>query len=361
MMKNPEDRDPKAPEWEVLDRHFAGEDVVDERTFVAGWLALSTADERLGRALRSPIDPATFPDPHLFAARIDRAIDREAAAMPAKRQSMGRHRSFALAAVSSAMVLCAGWLGWQRIQAGETLVRSYATVRAERTTVSLPDGSRVMLAPETELRYAETKRGDRRVTLTGQAFFTVQSDPAHPFMVQTAGTVTKVLGTAFDVRHYANEPAVRVTVVSGRVSAKPSARGTDARVLGPGHVGVLTDSAIAVRTDSAMLRAVEWTRGKLSFSGAPVPEMLQSVGRWYGYEFRLAGRDSAALAAQHVSATFDVRRPNDVLTTIKALLGVTMTFEKNVVTLRAEPSEVAVPRRRGVQFMDSTRQREVGK
>jgi hypothetical protein len=85
--------------------------------------------------------------------------------------------------------------------------------------------------------------------------------------------------------------------------------------------------------------------------------MLATLGRWYGYEFRL---DDTTLAASHVSIGFDADRPAEALNTVKAVLGVSMTFDGNVITLRREHDNHAsshAPQRTSYRHSDS----EVGK
>jgi ferric-dicitrate binding protein FerR (iron transport regulator) len=57
--------------------------------------------------------------------------------------------------------------------------------------------------------------GDRVIGLTGQAYFDVAKDAAHPFRVSANGVNVNVLGTRFDVMAYADEPTINTTLVNG--------------------------------------------------------------------------------------------------------------------------------------------------
>jgi len=85
----------------------------------------------------------------------------------------------------------------------------------------LPDGSTVLLAPESSIRYSvqgfESHRS-REVFLSGEAFFEVVPDPEVPFYVFTEGLTTRVLGTSFNVRAIPGEKQVEVAVKTGRVA-----------------------------------------------------------------------------------------------------------------------------------------------
>jgi len=216
---------------------------------------------------------------------------------------------------------------------GESAVvssRHYATATGERGAVTLADGSRVTLAPQSALDVVTFANGHRVATLTGEAYFDVTPHADAPFAVRTRLGTARVLGTAFDIRHYPTDAALRIAVASGKVEV------TGARV-----PVIVTAGSVAVVTDSTMMADVRpergeqaaWKDGQLVFRDIPVPEMLQTVGRWYGYEFRL--RDST-LATQHVTASIKLNTNTTLLmNAIKSLLDVTMTFDGEVVTLQA--------------------------
>jgi len=215
----------------------------------------------------------------------------------------------------------------------------YATARGQRTAVVLPDGSRVMLTPETQLRFSTDARGARQVDLTGEAFFSVAPQAHRPFIVRTGSVMTRVLGTNFDVRHYSNESETQVAVTSGRVEIGGQFTPV---VLVAGAVGRMTDSSVVVSVNGNADGIASWTEGHLVFRDIPVATMLQALGRWYGYEFHLT---DSTLAASHVWIGLNADQPSAALNTVKAVLGVTMTFDGNVVTLRPERTDSSTLKR----------------
>lgn len=87
-------------------------------------------------------------------------------------------------------------------------------------TVALSDGSSVVLEPDSRVSYKEdmSKDSTREIVLEGEAFFNVTRDVNRPFLVRTDNIVTKVLGTSFRVKAYANQNDVWVAVSEGKVS-----------------------------------------------------------------------------------------------------------------------------------------------
>jgi ferric-dicitrate binding protein FerR (iron transport regulator) len=215
--------------------------------------------------------------------------------------------------------------GRSQERAGGT--RVYATQPAQRASIDLPDGSRVLLAPATTLRYIENRRGARTIELVGQAYFTVTHDPNHPFVVRTGAVETRVLGTAFDVRHYNTDDIVQVAVVTGKVSTGGA---YEPLILTPGRVGRLTDSTATTVSAGDLSAITGWTRGELTFRNTPVLAVLAEVTRWSGYEFRVT---DTAFVARRVTTVLLADDPSKTMTLLQDLLDVTMTVQGNVVTL----------------------------
>jgi transmembrane sensor len=101
---------------------------------------------------------------------------------------------------------------------------SLSTPRAGQFILTLPDGSRVWLNNASTIRYPVAFTGaDRSVELTGEAYFEIAKDAAHPFHVLVhkgdgdAGGSIEVLGTSFNVMAYTDEPAERTTLVDGSI------------------------------------------------------------------------------------------------------------------------------------------------
>lgn len=81
----------------------------------------------------------------------------------------------------------------------------------------LPDGSNVWLKPSSKIKYVyNDKNNTREVWMTGECFFDVKHDALHPFIIHAGDLHTRVLGTSFNIKAYANAPT-EVSVVSGKV------------------------------------------------------------------------------------------------------------------------------------------------
>jgi len=251
-----------------------------------------------------------------------------------RRDSVSRSWRMAIASVAVGCLLVGGGLFVRHIAPTRAIHthagKTYTTIDGQRATVTLADGSRVTLAPHTVLHVGEAFGHETRVVeLTGEAYFDVPATSRLPFVVRSGAITTRVLGTAFDVRHYADDRDVRVAVVSGKVAVSRHAHGSPVTVTA-GMIAFATDSSTTTTSVDRMDHYTGWTDGKLVFEQTPVTTMLVTVGHWYGYEFRLA---DSALARQHVSGEIDGSSSRTMLKTLEQMLDVRMTFDGNVITL----------------------------
>ena len=188
-------------------------------------------------------------------------------------------------------------------------------------TLPLPDGSTVRLAPESRLRYPQRfGRGGRPVHLTGEAFFDVARDSTSPFAVLAEGTVTRVLGTSFNVQAYPDGDEVEVDVYSGEVAVSvrdPGAEGNATAGRRPADGRSRTSTRGASGAESPPVRLLpnqrvtfDRKRGELALDISRAPRLLSSGTRVHGRRFVDAsfGEVARALATAY-GVTIDLDDP----------------------------------------------------
>jgi len=95
---------------------------------------------------------------------------------------------------------------------------SITVPRGAKSNITLPDGSNVWLNAGTTLTYNQDYgQKERRLHLTGEAYFDVARDRLHPFIVQTSDMVVKALGTRFNVKAYPDEKTISATLEEGKI------------------------------------------------------------------------------------------------------------------------------------------------
>lgn len=187
-------------------------------------------------------------------------------------------------AASVLLVLIAGYLLMRPNDTPD--MRSVTTLRGQTATLSLADGTDVMLNADSRIRYdVDDPSGVRRVILEGEARFIVNPDE-RPFVVETPQASVRVLGTRFTVR--SREETTRVAVQEGRVAV--SSDSVHVELSGQEAVDVLSNTRfIRLGTDVAGT-ADDWTEGTMSFSRTPLTEVLLEIERRYDIAVRLDGQ-----------------------------------------------------------------------
>ena len=151
--------------------------------------------------------------------------------------------------------------------------------RGGEYALQLTDGSRVWLNAETRLRYPVAFAGmERRVELTGEAYFEVSKDATRPFIVRANGVDVRVLGTSFNVAAYGAE--VVTTLVEGRVAVEA---GSERVTLEPDRQAVWDGERMEVRQVDASNYGL-WRKGIFYFEDRRLEEILDALARWYGVE-----------------------------------------------------------------------------
>jgi ferric-dicitrate binding protein FerR (iron transport regulator) len=95
------------------------------------------------------------------------------------------------------------------------------TPLASKSTVTLPDGSVVILNAGSKIIYDNLFNiNNRQLTLDGEAFFKVTENKKIPFVVLTSHVNIKALGTEFNVKAYSDEKVIVTTLVKGKVEIR---------------------------------------------------------------------------------------------------------------------------------------------
>jgi len=235
----------------------------------------------------------------------------------------------------------------------------YATTVGQTATVTLIDGTHVTLAPQTTMWVPRQFGASlRTVTLRGEAYFDVRTSRTAPFQVLTGPVITRVLGTAFDVRRYPDERVTQVAVAAGKVVVTASTVAHPSLTLVAGSAGAIADSTAIMMPSDSVARYSAWVSGMLVFHDVAAGEVLAALSRWYGYEFHVV---DSTLTARVVTAEFSARSSSEALSNLKILLNAELTMDGNVITIRvAQRRQLPVKARSRHDTMNS-QNREVGR
>ncbi|MBS1946281.1 MAG: FecR domain-containing protein [Bacteroidetes bacterium] len=157
--------------------------------------------------------------------------------------------------------------------------------------MTLADGSRVWLNAGSSLTYPIAFVGNqRKVSITGEAYFEVAHNAAKPFIVNKNDINTEVLGTHFDVNAYDDEADTKITLLEGSVKVYND---KNSIFIKPGQQAVINKNAgLSVNKNVDTEEVMAWKNGKFIFNSASIESIMRQVSKWYDVEVVYNGRAS---------------------------------------------------------------------
>lgn len=238
----------------LLDLYFKGECTPDEKQYLE-----SMFDElsRYGEFDEKTIDTEAVM--HRLKGKIDRQIRK------------GRFiRLSVMLRVAAAVFLIssvAAFFVYKRTQIDAVKYVITTVPKGQKMKLTLSDGSTVMLNAGSRIRYPEKFNGETRsvTLLDGEAFFDIKHNDEKPFVVETPGTQTQVLGTAFNVQAYQEFKEVKVTVLRGKVAVKETGEHKPVLLLPDEQVIVNTATGYQLKKHINANESIGWVQGKFIF------------------------------------------------------------------------------------------------
>lgn len=187
----------------------------------------------------------------------------------------------------------------QREKKQEPVINTLVIPKGGQFRLELPDGTNVWLNAASSITYPTVFTGDERVvSITGEVYFEVAKHKAvngngkMPFKVNVQSGTGKdmeitVLGTHFNVNAYANEPAIKTTLLEGSVKLK---KDNDQYLLQPGQQAQFNkNGSVKIEADIDAEEIVAWKNGFFYFRHADLPTVMRQLERWYDVEVEYQG------------------------------------------------------------------------
>jgi len=196
--------------------------------------------------------------------------------------------------------------------------------RGERTQVVLQDGTRIFLNSESQIAFpSRFTLKERRIRLSGEAYFEVSKNPHRPFVVEMDQASVKVLGTHFNARSYADEP-IKVMLEEGSVQF--SAPQVEQIQLQPGEmVDYDTKTAMAHVLKVPAQSASAWRKHRLDVNNMPLDELIKMMERNYDVTFAVMNK---SCYNHSFTLSMDDRDLNEVLKRMDRMSPITFRYNK---------------------------------
>lgn len=193
----------------------------------------------------------------------------------------------------------------------EVVYNTISTPNGGQYQLELPDGSLVWLNATSSIHFPTSFIGkERRVEITGEAYFEVAKNRDMPFIVNVNGAEVQVLGTHFNVNAYSDEDNIKTTLLEGSVKF---VSGTNINMLKPGQQSQLASNGlIQVVSNVDVDEVVAWKNGMFDFENAGIETVMRQLSRWYNVEIEYKGKTDDLFFA-------DMRRNIQLSDALKAL------------------------------------------
>lgn len=159
-----------------------------------------------------------------------------------------------------------------------------STPRGGQYQLKLADGTIVWLNSASSLDFPAVFNGkERRVKLTGEAYFEVAKNKKLPFIVEVASSEIKVLGTHFNIRAYSDDIIpVEATLIEGSIKFTHAEKSW---VLQPGEqVNLEANGAVVWNKNVDTDDVIAWKNGFFHFEKRRIDFIMRELARWYDIE-----------------------------------------------------------------------------
>ena len=170
------------------------------------------------------------------------------------------------------------------------LMNTLRTPRGGQYRLTLPDGTKVWLNAASAITYPTAFSGpQRKVTITGEAYFEVTPDPAHPFIATINDRYTiQVLGTSFNVDGYMDAGTMNTTLLQGSVRVMADLglgpRNNPNDLLKPGQQLRIGNKTATLIRAADIDKVMAWKNGFFNFDDLTLKEAMHQIERWYDVE-----------------------------------------------------------------------------
>lgn len=164
----------------------------------------------------------------------------------------------------------------------QEVYNTMTTPKGRQYSLVLTDGTKVWLNASSSITYPTVFSGkERKVNITGEAYFEVAHNDLLPFVVQKGEVSINVLGTHFNVNSYDDEHSLNVSLLQGSVKVN---NGMLSQVIKPGQQAQLRKNDIKVINNIDTDEIMAWKNGLFHFEGSDIGSLMRQLSRWYNIE-----------------------------------------------------------------------------
>ena len=265
----------------LIEKHLRGVANQAEEAELQTWLSANANNQRHFKEVKR-LDTAMQSMDFKVEADTDsewQKLQRHIGQQEAKVVAMKPRFNYLRIAAMFALLLATGWLIKTQFLAGNDnkFAAEYAVAKGKTKVVELADGTKVHLNADSKLAvFANFNEAERRVELTGEAFFEVAKNKAVPFLIQTGDVTTRVVGTAFNLAAYPDNGIVAINVTEGVVEFSDEDEKVRLTANKAANFDATSGKIMEVPFQQSELA---WQQGSLVFKNEPLALILKDLER----------------------------------------------------------------------------------
>lgn len=264
----------------IISRKLEGNISTEEEKILAAWLSESPDNSDYYQDLEKIYAIAgTGKSDSLPAIDIDQEWQKFQASVSIPTVVSGKNNFWLKIAASVVIIATVGYLVWFN-STSSNLIEVVAQESGQ--VIILPDSSEVTLNKGASFSYPKKyKKKQRLVSLTGEAFFDIKSNPKQPFKVDMGLSEVEVLGTSFNINAKQDNEAVEVVVTTGKVKFSNKNKG-ESVILLKGEKGIIMKTnGVLAKTQNKDLNYMAWKTRKIVFNDISLDEVIKTLNRIY--------------------------------------------------------------------------------
>lgn len=193
---------------------------------------------------------------------------------------------------------------------------------------TLSDGTKVWINSDSELTFPVAFVGNKReVFVKGEAYFEVEHDEEHPFIVHASDVAIQVLGTKFNVSAYEESRRVVTTLTQGAVNIEYAGYYANLKPGDQAVADIQNQTVNSMQVETGMY--VSWIKGIFEYENMPLSEIAVQLSRWYDVDFSFSAPEFKDRRFTGAVKKYDVL--NDVLKIIEKTTNVSFMIDgKNI-------------------------------
>ncbi len=330
--------------WEIIGKQLKQEATAEEVQQLEQWLSASKGNQTIfdeskkiweaSGVFKFDMQADTDEEWENFKAMRDgKPASKE---VPTIHKTMINWNRIIYPVAATVLLLIAATVFYLRQPAEGKLITKTATDQS--IEFELPDGSNIWLNKNSKISYDENEfLSNREINLSGEAFFEVEKNPESPFTIIAGSSLTKVIGTAFNLNASNPQQRIELVVVSGKVTfGKLDGTGQPV-VLTKGLKGIYNPADQSVTSEqNRSANFLSWQNATLQFDNLTMAGVIEDCEKYFGIEVKV---ENPKILNCKYTGNFTNPSVEDFFTVIASTLNITHKIQDGVVTLDGEGCE----------------------